>query len=209
MRRIAFSSDRSGIPQIYVINSDGTGLSRISSTPNYAGQSRWAPNGKSIAFTNLDPTVPEGDVFIVSPTGANQTDLTNTPGVVDGAASWSPGSAKIAFETNRDGNFNIYEMNTDGSNPQRLTADPATDTGPLWSPRGDLIAFLSNRDGNYEIYVMKPDGSAQIRLTNSQADELDMTWSPDGARIAFRSDRGGNADIYTVAADGSGDMLSG
>jgi Tol biopolymer transport system component len=202
--RIAFSSERNGLPQIFVVNQDGTDLNPVSSTPN-AYSPGWAPNGRRIAFSDFNFMVPEGDVFVVSPAGSNQTNLTNSPGVVDVEPSWSPGGTKIAFTTNRDGNFEVYVMNDDGSNPQRLTTDPASDNNPLWSPRGDLIAFLSTRDGNSEIYIMAPDGSAQTRLTNSLANEVEPAWSPDGALIAFRSDRGGNADIYAVAADGSGE----
>src|SRR6266849_4752381 len=67
--RIAFVSDRSGLPQIYIVNSDGTGLSRISSTPNSAAQPTWAPNGKAIAFSSVDYVHPAGDILVVSPNG--------------------------------------------------------------------------------------------------------------------------------------------
>ena len=78
-------------------------------------------------------------------------------------------------------------MNADGSNPIRLTTDPADDLVPRWSPDGTKFAFYSNRDGNYEIYVMDADGSNQTRLTNTPADEIDPAWSPDGGQIVFTS----------------------
>ena len=83
---------------------------------------------------------------------------------------------KIAFVSLRDGNFEIYVMNLDGSNPTRLTNNPASDTYPSWSPDEKRIAFTSNRDGNLEIYVMNADGSEQRNLTN--ADDNWPSWSP-------------------------------
>jgi len=71
---------------------------------------------------------------------------------------------KIAFHSDRDGNQDIYVMNADGTNPTRLTSDPASDRVPAWSPDGTKIAFDSRRDGNFEIYVMNADGTNPTRL---------------------------------------------
>jgi hypothetical protein len=110
----------------------------------------------------------------------------------------------IAFASNRDGNWEIYVMNADGSGVTRLTNNPADDRVPSWSPDGRRIAFDSKRDGNYEIYVMNADGSGQTNLTNNPADDYMPSWSPDGRRIAFDSKRDGNYEIYVMNADGSG-----
>ena len=120
-------------------------------------------------------------------------------------------NGKIAFVSQRDGNDEIYTMNADGSNVQRLTFDPIgspkSDLSPVWSPDGTRIAFVSNRDGNYEIYVMNADGSNQQRLTSSNDGDLNPTWSPDGTRIAFATNRdtGNNIEyeIYVMNTDGS------
>jgi len=112
-------------------------------------------------------------------------------------------SAKIAFATNRDGNWEIYLMNVDETDLVNLTQHPASDFYPAWSPDGKQIAFFSHRDGNYEIYVMNADGSHLRRLTYDEADDKAPAWSPDGKQIAFGSDRTGNFDIYVMNADGS------
>jgi len=70
-------------------------------------------------------------------------------------------SRKIAFMSDRDGNNEIYVMNTDGSGQKNLTNYPAEDAEPAWSPDGTRIAFTSLRDGNFEIYVMNTDSSGQ------------------------------------------------
>ena len=121
--------------------------------------------------------------------------------------SWSPDGTKVAFGSRRDGNWEVYVMNADGSGvATRLTNHPAEDNAPSWSPDGARIAFGSNRDGNYELYVMNVDGSGvATRLTNHPAwDGPALMWSPDGTKIAFNSQRDGNVEVYVINADGSG-----
>jgi dipeptidyl aminopeptidase/acylaminoacyl peptidase len=144
----------------------------------------------------------------MNPDGTEPTRLTDSSRQ-DTGPSWSPDGTKIAFESNRDGNFEIYVMNAaDGSNPTRLTNSPGSDVFLDWSPDGRKIAFDSTRDGNREIYVMNAaDGSNPTRLTNNNAaSDSDPSWSPDGTKLAFVSNRdSGNFEIYVMnAADGSG-----
>ena len=113
------------------------------------------------------------------------------------------GMGNIAFVSSRDGDFEIYIMNADGSNQTRLTVDPAIDIYPSFSPDGSKIVFSSYRDGNAEIYVMDVDGSNIVRLTNNSAYDLGPVFSPDGSKIAFFSDRNGDYDIFVMNADGS------
>jgi hypothetical protein len=136
--------------------------------------------------------------------GSNPVNLTNAPGD-DGVPAWSPDGQRIAFSSNRDGDFEVYAMNADGSNQVRLTTAPGDDLRPNWSPDGLRIAFDSQRDGSDfpEIYVMDADGSNQTRLTNNPAGDEQAVWSPDGTLIAFRTLRDGNCEIYTITAAGA------
>jgi Tol biopolymer transport system component len=127
-------------------------------------------------------------------------------------------NGQIAFSSNRDGNFEIYSMNDDGSDVTRLTDNDANDFDPSWSPDGEKIAFVSFRDGsnNMEIYVMNADGSDQTRLTdNDDALDREPSWSPDGEKIAFVSDRDSTGEgdevgdvnaIYSLDADDGSDV---
>ncbi len=86
-----------------------------------------------------------------------------------GACLWlatSPLWGKIVFYSKRDGNLEIYTMNSDGSNQTRLTFNNVSDSSPTWSPNGRQIAFESYRDDDREIYIMDADGKNQRRLTH-------------------------------------------
>ncbi|HEX8251333.1 MAG TPA: DUF5050 domain-containing protein [Pyrinomonadaceae bacterium] len=110
---------------------------------------------------------------------------------------------KIAFQTSRDGNTEIYVMNADGSSQQRLTYSESDDADPAFSPDGSKIAYLSARDGNFEIYVMNADGTSQTRLTINDQVDNEPSFSPDGSRIVFTSYRDGNGEIYSMNVDGT------
>ena len=114
----------------------------------------------------------------------------------------NPLYAQIVFESLRDGNWEIYKMDTDGGNQIRLTFHEAEDNSPVWSPDGRQIAFESKRDGNKEIYVMDADGGNQRNLTQHPAIDGSPDWHPDGTRIAFERGREGDANIYIMEADG-------
>ena len=135
--------------------------------------------------------------------------LTNNS-AIESRPVWSPDGRSIAFSSNRDGKYEIYVMDADGSNVKRLTNNIADDVNPMWSPDGRRILFDSERDGNREVYVMDAGGGNQIRLTRSNAVDSTATWSPDGNLIAFASNRDTgppynpyNLDIYVMNADGS------
>ena len=118
----------------------------------------------------------------------------------DLSPAWSPDGRWIAFESDRDGDPEIYVMNADGSDIVQLTNNNKWNQGPAWSPDGRRIAFSSYGS----IYVMNADGSDVVQLTSYRGIDVDPAWSPDGRRIAFTSDRDGDYGIYVMNADGSG-----
>jgi Tol biopolymer transport system component len=125
-------------------------------------------------------------------------------GAHDGRGAFPGSNGRIAFESERDGNAEIYSMESDASDQRRLTQNPAADTDPAWSPDGTQIVFTSNRDGNDEVYKMNADGTGQTRLTTSPGSDSNPAWSPGGRNIVFVSRRDGQAEIYVMNADGTG-----
>ena len=122
------------------------------------------------------------------------------------AAFSAPVNGKIAFASTRDGNAELYMMDSDGLNQTRLTTHTGSDVGPAWGPDGRQLAFTSDRDGNLEVYVMNAScpNQAPLRLTNNAVVDAGGSWSADGSKIAFTSERDGPfRQIYVMNANGS------
>jgi TolB protein len=200
--KIAFTSNRDGDNEIYAMNADGSGQTKLTTSGGGNDLAAWSPDGKKIAFVSFRDG--NFEIYKMNADGSGQTRLTNNP-ALEGQPAWSPDGKKIAFVSNRDGNFEIYKMNADGSAQTRLTNNPAEDLDPAFSSADGKIAFVSNRTGNREIFSMNADGGNQTNLTNNPADDTSPSWSsPDGTRIAFVSNRDGNNEIYAMNGNGSG-----
>jgi len=143
--------------------------------------------------------------FATSLAARNPTPVLWVEGVKNAYPRWSKDGARILYESNRTGKWQLYVMDADGSHDQQLTIGPYDNQLPDWSPDNAWIAFVSNRDGNDEVYVMRMDGSGLRNLTNSPAREIHPYFSPDGAWVLFNSDRDGGAlQVYEVHPDGTG-----
>lgn len=115
----------------------------------------------------------------------------------------SPLTGRIAFESTRDGNREIYTMDAGGRNMRRLTDDKATDWAPRWSPDCQKIVFVSDRDGDSDIYVVAAGGGVPSNLTQNSTEDAGPSWSPDGRQIVFDTKRDGNLEIYVMNGDGT------
>ena len=111
---------------------------------------------------------------------------------------------QIAFETLRDGDYEIYLGSMDGSAPRQLTHNEDYDGSCAVSPDGRSVAFYSTRSGNPDVYIMELRSGDTRRLTNYKGRDAEPAFSPDGQWVIFESDRSGDYDIYAVRLDGSG-----
>ena len=202
--RIAFSSNRDGDFDLYVMNRDGTGLAHVTgpSVPDttYDDSPSWSPDGSKLVFGRL---LPLGAVLVVvSVAGTGETALTPlvTSGYLDWPA-WSPNGAKIAYTGG--GTPHIYVMNADGSGAAPLPALVGdTVDHAAWSPDGTRLAV---HDLAHGIVVMNADGSNPVRLLPSGEYGTEPAWSPDGASIVFTKIFPGSPRIARIKADGTGE----
>jgi Tol biopolymer transport system component len=181
-------------------------------------------NGK-ITFTR-DPDDANNEIYMMDAVdtdldgnGDNLKRLTNNGQVFDGDPTFAPNGTKLAFESFRDLNDNIYVMSAsdtdldgNGDNLKRLTKKTADDEEPAFSPSGTKIAFTSDRadpGDNYDIFVMKakPEGrkNRPKNLTKNAAYDAEASFSPDGTKIVFTSERqDSDGDIYVMNSNGTG-----
>lgn len=222
--RIVFQSDRHdakmGDRDIYTMRADGTAVTRLLHREESDETPVWSPDGSQILFSSY-VTADDNELFIMNVDGTGITQLTDDPGR-DGHQKFSPDGATIIFNSQRDDdgsgetrNYEIYEMNRDGTNVRRLTNFPEWDTYPSISPDGTQIVWRrvlptggNTQSGrNSEIFVMNRDGSDPVNLTDDPAFDGYPAWSPDGSKIAFASNRAGqtpgNFHLYVMNADGS------
>jgi len=139
----------------------------------------------------------------LSPSTDNPVQTTPTEPVLVATPTPIGDNGVITFSSNRDGNYEIYLMLSNGSLQTRITNDPSADTDPVLSPSREQVVFVSNRDGNRQIFSMNTDGTNLLRLSNNEFEDYSPAWSPDGTQIIFISNRDGNPEIYLMNADGS------
>ena len=199
-RKIVFVTGRNGNFDVYEMNADGTDQRNLTADNDKGdGSPVWSHDGNNIAFSRrIDG---KKQIFIMDAHGGNLKRVTNNAADSE-LPYWSPDSSKLVFQSDREGNWEIYTISVDGELAQ-LTDDAADDLSPDWSPDGNRMAFSSNRNGKQHIYVMNADGSSLAQITNSPAEDTEPAWAPNGKRIAFSSLRDGNKEIYVMNADGS------
>jgi TolB protein len=206
--RIAFYSERDGNAEIYVMNADGSGVTRLTNTSADEGYPAWSPDGRTISFDS-DRTG-NFDVFAMNPDGSNVRPLTKHP-ARDVSATWSPDGSKIVFMSDREpGGFDAYEAAPDPSAPATRVTRTGSTWFPVFSPDGKTLAFHVGRDvhtlpvpSQVEGPLSGAPGHEPRRLTTDPENGMYPSWSPDGKRIAFMSWRTGRTELFTMNADGS------
>jgi Tol biopolymer transport system component len=202
---IVFTSYQHGAPEIYLMDTHGENLTRLTSNVTQDLDPNWSPSGTRIVYQTFNTVASNWDIATINPSGGEPTILTIQGSANDTEPTWSPDGSRIAFVSDRDGNQEIYVMNRDGSDVQRLTNDALQDTSPTWSPDGTQLAFVSRRTGNDEIYILTlGSDELPVNLTQNQSNDNNPAWSPDGTKIAFDSTRDSSIrEVYVMNVDGS------
>lgn len=216
-----------------VIGVDGNGLQHLLYSPGNLGEPTWSPDGSKIAFIRGQDMTVEGaaylatcssEIYAVDVFTRKDTNLTRGAGGTD--PSWSPDGTRIAFSSYRDRNYEIYTMDVNGNDIQRLTYTDWAEAEPAWSPDGKQIAYAAHLsqqevlcgfiptgrpsqlgDELSSIYIMESDGANQTRL-EATSGGIEPAWSPDAACLAFISYNGGNGSQVYVTEVNSRNLMS-
>lgn len=200
--QIAFASNRSGIPQIYLAELRGGAVTPITNMPDGACQPAWSPDGMHLVFTSpchissagrpldISEGPPKGTaLYTINADGSNLVALPTVPGG-DSEPAWSPDGKRIAFTSLRDGRALLYVLNLTDQSVKRLT-DPSADFAaarqPAWSPFGNQLVFAKKHAEVYQIWAVTDTGQGQQQIAgNGQLFwDYSPTWSPDGQTILF------------------------
>ena len=147
----------------------------------------WSPNGDRVAFFSSNDPFPHGwDLLVYDLTSREVLELTSSADLRSSDVTpWSPDGSQLVVAADRNGDSDIFTIDSETGATKQLTTDPGDEIQPAWSPDGARIAFVSNRSGNLDIYVMNEDGTGQVRVTDDPAESYDPRWSPDGSMIAY------------------------
>jgi Tol biopolymer transport system component len=188
--KIAFTSDRDGNSEIYLMNGDGTRETRLTNSSDREDYPTWSPDGRKIAYLKQSQNI--FSIYIMNRDGSDPVELTRfTPNNIQEypyerfGMSWSPDGRALAFQDGTD----IFTINLDGSDRKNLTGGHFVNYEPSWSPDGSRIAFSRSivfSHGFYpNIYTMDPDGGNIVQITTSvpYGESRSAAWSRDAARL--------------------------
>ncbi|HEX5631583.1 MAG TPA: hypothetical protein VFX50_00070, partial [Gemmatimonadales bacterium] len=209
-RAIYFSSARGGGLNIWRVPMapDGTPGGPPQQVTTGAGddlQVAVAPDGRHLAFTVLgvNSDLWRLPVDSVSGRARGEPEPVVATTRVESRGAWSPDGRRIAFNSDRLGDMNIWVRSLDDGSERQLTTGAGGDYQPEWSPDGSTIAFFSSRGGNSDIWTVRVADGTLTQLTRPPGTQTNPFFSPDGAQIAFHSDREGRLEVWVMKADGT------
>lgn len=182
--QIAFNKTENGNEDIYVIDIDGSNLTRLTTDAGADREPAWSayypvdPSDENteyiskIAFTSDRTST--NQVWVMDTDGQNQTNL--TPGDDGDGPAWSPDALRLAFQSRRDGNAQIYRMDADGANVQRVTQSGVDELSPVWSPNGWELGFIRGQGDQSGLYIIRMDGTHERRLGTIHPGGTSLDW---------------------------------
>ncbi|WP_406662049.1 DPP IV N-terminal domain-containing protein [Methanolobus sp. ZRKC3] len=194
-KKITYSSEQA----IWRINSDGSGSKKLFDALAWDGDPEFSHDGSQIYYASESKNAFSAryiSIHVMDANGGNIVKLTETAD--SRSPSVSPDGTKIAYTSKLSGNYDVWVMDTDGSNKKQITDATGDESSPSWSPDGDKVIYSSNGD----IFTIALDSIYPAQLTNDSYSNINPSFSPDGELVIFASDRAGDYDIWMVGADG-------
>jgi TolB protein len=218
---VAFSSNRDGDYDLYVMKIDGTEVEQLTDATGDESYPAWSPDGKRLAFTQTRQRE-EAEIYLINADGTGRTRLTRTKRhVIDTQPAFSADGRYVAFSSNRlaYSNSEIYRLRLADRQLKRLTfhgsgkdGAPGTDVLPEFSPNGEVIAFVSDRSGSHQIHVMDLSGKKVRQVTRIAGRDVTFPrFSQDGKHLTYMTVavKGGKTRVVTARADGAGAQVVG
>jgi eukaryotic-like serine/threonine-protein kinase len=186
---VAFVSDRTGLPQIWMINVDGVRFRQITDMPDGACQPDWSPDGQRLVF--VSPCPDRREMYLGAQLYSIRPDTTGFTVLLGSAAgdydpAWSPDGSKIVFTSLRGtGRPQIYVLNLDDGDIRPLATDGAKNMQATWSPDGNQIIYVSTSEMGERLWIMDDDGSNKRPLTDALYISGYPDWSIDTQTVVF------------------------
>ncbi len=195
---IVFVSNRSGVPEIHVMDAIGGNERAITKSGSINQFPSWHPKGNEIVYTSYrDGGRPH--IFVLARVGRSGRILRAlSPAQSHYRAVFEPDGPRLALVAKEGPAAEIFTVARSGRSLNRLTNNRAIDVSPAWSPDGRKIAFVSDRSGSPQIYVMTREGVGVRRITFNGRYNTSPAWSPDGRWIAYEARVGGQFDIWLI-----------
>jgi TolB protein len=201
---IAFISNRTGAPEVFVMGADGSDVRQATHNKSINNFPGWSPDGNTILYTSYREAHRPALYVLTRGTQSPGRVFRNlVPGAQQFRGVFDPSGGKVAVVISVEGNSDIWLVNRDGTGGRRLTNERSLEVSPSFSPDGRRMVFVSDRVGSPQLYIMDLDSGNVRRLTFNGGYNTAPAWSPDGKWIAYESRVGGGFDLWLIDPEGT------
>ncbi len=198
-RSIAYSSYRSGVPDILISNIFAGTMENPTKGVGQNFLPMFSPDGTRLLFMSMRDG--NSEIYVMNRDGSDVRRLTNNP-AIDGSPTWSPTGTQVAFTSERTGTPQIYVMNVDGSGLRRISSESYADRA-TWSPAPyNEIAYSARTGPGFDIKILNIASGETRQITFGEGTNESPVWAPNGRHLAFMSTRQGCSQVFTVDRDG-------
>jgi len=191
--------------RLAIMDYDGANVQFLTDNSAIVLAPRFSPTGDRVLYTSYETGFPK--VFVLDVGSVKRRALDVAAEAMTFAPRFGPDGRIVVFSLTQGGNSDLFKMNVNGGNAQRLTSAPSIETAPDFSPDGSKIVFESDRSGTQQIYIMGVNGGEATRISSGQGRYSAPVWSPRGDLIAFTKQANGRFHIGVMRVDGTEERL--